>query len=57
VSLSFYSLLSLGRKSARPSDESVDIGHEAAAGIQVHWRVRIPVHIEAETSTEWCVLK
>ena len=55
VSLSFYSRLSLGRRSARPSDESGDVGHEAAVGIKVHWRVRIPVYIEAETSTEWCV--
>jgi hypothetical protein len=55
VSLLFYSRRSLGRRSARPSDESGDIVHEAAAGIQFHWSVRIPVHIEAETSIERCV--
>lgn len=54
VRLSFYSLLSLEHRSARPSDESGDIGHEAAAGIQVHCRFRIPVYIEAETCSEWC---
>ena len=45
----------MGRRSARSSDESRDIGLETAAGIQVHWSVRIPVHIEAETSSERCV--